>query len=361
MADERQNTGLRGVYRMIDANRNRVAEGLRVIEDLTRFYWEDPVLTELLRGIRHKVRKNLTGMETDMLSARSTGWDPGREISARSGLDRKTDFRRLVAANFRRAEEGIRVIEEGLHRLKEDETAKKYEELRFRLYDLEKTLFFKEERKDRLAFLENSFYGITAEEYSSGRTNAQVVAEMLAAGVRIIQYREKEKKMKEKYREAKILRRMTKENGALFLINDNVDLALMVRADGVHLGQDDLPLPEARDLLGPRMIIGVSTHSPTQARQAVEEGADYIGAGPLYPTATKKDVVPAVGLEYLRFVLEKISIPVVAIGGIKESNLKEVCRCGARCVAMVTEIVGAKEIGEKVRHLRLITKNYWGG
>ncbi len=359
MVVEKQ-TGARGVYRMLDANRNRVAEGLRVLEDVARFYWEDPALTASLREIRHAVRKNLTGMEAELLSARGARRDPGREISARSKLDRKTDLQQLAAANFRRAEEGIRVIEEALHYLHEDEAAKKYEELRFRLYDLEKTLSFMEEKKDRLAFFDRSIYGITAEEYSLGRTNPQVVAAMLAAGIRIIQYREKEKKMGDQYREAMILRRMTREKGALLIINDHVDLALMVKADGVHLGQDDLPLPQARELLGPGMIIGVSTHSPAEARRAAAEGADYIGAGPIFPTKTKKDVVPPVGLEYLRFTLEQLSLPVVAIGGIKENNLEEVCRCGARCVAMVTEIVGAEDIGEKVRRLRLITKNYWG-
>lgn len=347
------------IYRMIDANRNRVAEGLRVLEDFTRFYREDRTLTEMFRNIRHEVRKNLHCLEEKMLAARCAARDPGLELSTGSALDQKTDHHQLIAANFRRAEEGVRVIEEALHRLAMEETAKKYERLRFCLYDLERMVFFQAEKKKALAFLENSFYGITAEEYSLGRSNPEVVAEMLAAGIRIIQYREKEKNLREKYAEAKVLRRMTRESGALFLVNDNIDLALTVEADGVHIGQDDLPLPEVRKLLGFRMIVGISTHSPQQARRAVEEGADYIGVGPLFPTATKKDVCPPVGLGYLDFAVKEIPLPLVAIGGIKEHNLEKVCRHGARCVALVTEITGAEKISGKIERLRALTKKYW--
>jgi thiamine-phosphate pyrophosphorylase len=350
---------IQGIYRMLDANRNRVAEGLRVIEDFIRFHQEDRELTERIRQIRHEVRKNLQSMEERILTARCAARDPGREVSAGSDLDRKTGHDQLVAANFRRAEEGIRVIEESLHQLAMEELAKEYEGLRFRLYELEKAIFLQTAKKQKMAFWEYAFYGITAEEYSLGRSNPEIVAEMLAAGIRIIQYREKEKNLREKYAEAMILRRMTRESGALFLVNDHVDLALMVEADGVHIGQDDLPLPEVRKLLGPGKIIGVSTHGPEQARRAVAEGADYIGVGPLFATATKKDVCPPVGLGYFDFAVKEIPVPLVAIGGIKEHNLEEVCRHGARCVAMVTEITGAENIREKIGRLRALAKKYW--
>ena len=220
-------------------------------------------------------------------------------------------------------------------------------------------------RLEKAIFLqkaENGLLGVCSTgsplKYSLGRSNPEIVAEMLAAGIRIIQYREKEKNLREKYAEAMILRRMTRESGALFLVNDHVDLALMVEADGVHIGQDDLPLPEVRKLLGPGKIIGVSTHGPEQARRAVAEGADYIGVGPLFATATKKDVCPPVGLGYLDFAVKEIP-SAGGIGGIKEHNLEEVCRHGARCVAMVTEITGAENIREKIGRLRALAKKYW--
>jgi len=201
--------------------------------------------------------------------------------------------------------------------------------------------------------LQTDIYGITAEEYSLGRSNIEVVAEMLKAGIKTIQYREKDKKAREKYQECLKIREMTREAGAAFIVNDDVDIALLVGADGVHIGQDDLPPREVRHLVGSEMFIGLSTHSPEQARAALEEEIDYIGVGPLFTTYTKKDVCEAVGLEYLDYVVQNIKLPFVAIGGIKEHNIAEVAWRGARCIALVTDIVGAPDIGAKIRDLRI--------
>lgn len=200
--------------------------------------------------------------------------------------------------------------------------------------------------------LNTDIYGITAEEYSRGRSNIEVVQEMIAAGIKVIQYREKDKSMLAKYRECVKIRELTKAAGVTFIVNDHVDLALAVGADGVHLGQDDLPVACARELAGEKLIIGLSTHSPAQARAAEAAGVDYIGVGPIFPTRTKKDVVDPVGLGYLDYVVKNINLPFVAIGGIKEHNIREVRRHGARCIALVTEIVGAEDIGAKVAALR---------
>ncbi len=194
-------------------------------------------------------------------------------------------------------------------------------------------------------------YGLTAEKFSLGRSNADVVAAMLDAGVRIIQYREKTKKMGLKYEECLRLRAMTREAGAAFIVNDDIDLALLVGADGVHVGQEDLPVAAVRTLVGEKMAIGLSTHSPQQARAAVSLGADYIGVGPIFATQTKDDVCAPVGLEYLDFVVREIGLPFVAIGGIKEHNLAEVAAHGARCLALVTEITQTQDIKMKIASL----------
>ena len=201
--------------------------------------------------------------------------------------------------------------------------------------------------------LQADIYGITAEEHSMGRNNIEVVEQMLAGGVRVIQYREKDKKAREKYLECMKIREMTREAGAVFIVNDDVDIAILACADGVHVGQDDLPPEEVRRLVGEQMVIGLSTHSPEQARAALAGGIDYIGVGPIFATRTKKDVCDPVGLEYLEYVVRNIKIPAVAIGGIKEHNIGEVARRGARCFALVTEIVGAADIPAKVEALRL--------
>jgi thiamine-phosphate pyrophosphorylase len=194
-------------------------------------------------------------------------------------------------------------------------------------------------------------YGLTAEKFSLGRTNTEVVRAMLDAGVRIIQYREKTKKMGAKHEECLLLRAMTREYEAAFIVNDDIDLALLVNADGVHVGQEDLPVAAVRRLVGPDVAIGLSTHSPDQARGAVAAGADYIGVGPIFATRTKEDVCAPVGLNYLDFVVHNIDLPCVAIGGIKEGNLAEVLSHGARCTALVTEIVGAEDIGKTIGRL----------
>jgi thiamine-phosphate pyrophosphorylase len=208
----------------------------------------------------------------------------------------------------------------------------------------------------KAALLATDLYGITAEKYSLGRSNEDVVAQMLQAGIKIIQYREKEKSLKEKLAECRTLRALTRKFNAAFIINDDISIAQLVDADGVHIGQDDLPIESVRAILGHEKIIGLSTHSPAQLQAAIKRGADYIGVGPLYTTQTKVNVCAAVGLEYLDYARKNATIPFVAIGGIKEHNLADVVRHGATCVALVTEIVGAEDIAEKVMRLKSIIR-----
>lgn len=198
----------------------------------------------------------------------------------------------------------------------------------------------------------DNLYCLLGEEFSNGKSNVEVTKIMLERGVKVIQYREKDKSMLYKYNQCVQIRKLTKKAGAMFIVNDDVALGIAVSADGVHIGQDDLPIAEVRKLVGDKMIIGLSTHSPEQAEKAVADGADYIGVGPIYATKTKKDVCDAVGLSYLEYVVKNIDIPFVAIGGIKESNMREVLNSGAKCIAMVTEILGADDIGAKIAKIK---------
>lgn len=200
--------------------------------------------------------------------------------------------------------------------------------------------------------IDTDLYCITAEKYSQGRSNLEVVREMITSDIKIIQYREKNKKMLEKYEECKKIRKMTEKAGVTFIINDHVDLALAVKADGVHVGQQDLPVTEVRNILGKDYIIGLSTHSPEQAREAVNLPINYIGVGPIFNTNTKEDVCNPVGLEYLEYVVNNLNIPFVAIGGIKEHNIELVADKGAECICLVTGIVGADNIQKKINNLR---------
>ncbi|MBC18087.1 MAG: thiamine phosphate synthase [Desulfovibrio sp.] len=204
----------------------------------------------------------------------------------------------------------------------------------------------------RQNILDTDIYCLTAEKFSLGRSNVDVVRTMLENGIKLVQYREKEKKTGVMYEECLAIRKMTREAGAAFIVNDDIDLAMMVEADGVHIGQEDYPVSAVRRLVGEKMAIGLSTHAPEEARKAVADGADYIGVGPIFKTFTKEDVVDPVGFEYLEYVVGNLDIPFVAIGGIKEHNVADVVSRGARCVALVTEIVGAEDIGATIRQVR---------
>lgn len=199
---------------------------------------------------------------------------------------------------------------------------------------------------------QTDIYALTDSRLSLGRPLETVVSALLAAGVRIIQYREKKMKGGEMLEQCRLMRRLTREAGACFIVDDHIDLAILAEADGVHIGQEDIPLPDVRALVGDRMCIGLSTHNPDQAREAVRLGADYLGVGPIFATQTKEDVTAPVGYAYLDWVAANIRTPFVAIGGIKEHNIREVARHGARCCALVSELVGAEDIAGKVAAVR---------
>jgi thiamine-phosphate pyrophosphorylase len=206
-------------------------------------------------------------------------------------------------------------------------------------------------------FPDTDLYCITADRFSLGRSNIDVVRDMLDTGIKIVQYREKDFSMLRKYHECIAIRDMTAAYGADFIVNDDVHLALAVEADGVHVGQDDLPVEKVRQLVGDRMLVGLSTHSPEQADAAVEAGiADYIGVGPLYGTAIKKEPMAPVGLGYLDYVVAHHRVPFVAIGGITQHNIVDVVRHGATCICLVSEIVGASDIKAMVQSLRTLIK-----
>jgi len=175
----------------------------------------------------------------------------------------------------------------------------------------------------------------------------EMTLKVLSAGVKWIQYREKEISRREIYEESIRLRKITKEFNAVFIVNDHADIALAVDADGVHLGQDDLPLKEARKIMGSDRIIGISTHSLEQAMDAEEGGADYIGFGPVFHTITKDAGIPK-GIDMLKEVKRQIHIPVVAIGGINLENIRSVLSSGADAVAVASAILKG-DIEENVK------------
>lgn len=175
------------------------------------------------------------------------------------------------------------------------------------------------------------------------RSFFEVARSAIEGGADCIQLRDKELSTLELIKEGKKLRDLTRRSGTIFIVNDRADIALAVDADGVHLGQEDLPIAIARQILGTTKIIGRSTHSLPQAIEAEQQGADYIGVGPIFATPTKP-TYPAVGLDLIRQVSEHIRIPFVAIGGIDAGNIESVLEAGAKRVAVVRAVVGADDV-----------------
>ncbi|MFN7229332.1 MAG: thiamine phosphate synthase [Synechococcaceae cyanobacterium] len=333
------------VPRLLDANLDRAREGLRVLEDWARFGLERPDLVARCKDLRQRlgaVHHNRYKL------ARDTAGDPATGLAHPLQIDRR-DPLAVVAANAARVQEALRVLEE-FGRAVDPALAREAAGVRYALYDLEVAILRaggatggaaggREDRgaarRQRLA--DCHLYLVTAEVEGL----ESVVAAALAAGLRLVQYRAKTLSDGQRLEQARRLRHLCADHGALFLVNDRIDLALAVDADGVHLGQDDLPPAVARRLLGPDRLIGRSTHGPAQLEQAVADGCDYVGVGPVHATPTKPGR-PAVGLDCVRAATAS-PIPWFAIGGVDLGNLAAVRQAGAQRVAVVRALTDASD------------------
>lgn len=194
-------------------------------------------------------------------------------------------------------------------------------------------------------------YAITDRALSKGRSQEEVIRSAILGGADVIQLRDNEASARAMYQEALTLRDLTRTMNIPFIINNRVDVAMAVNADGVHIGQDDLPASAARRLLGPDKIIGFSTHSIEEARAALDEQIDYLGIGPIFPTETKKTHAP-VGVSLISQVKVFARVPIVAIGGIKEENISQVFRAGADIAAVISAVVSAEDVEASTRNLK---------
>ena len=196
-----------------------------------------------------------------------------------------------------------------------------------------------------------ALYAILDPEQTKGRSTNDVLRELLKGGVKALQLRAKTMIPREFLQLAREAKALTRSYNCMFIVNDRVDIAVAADADGVHLGQEDLPLPAARKLMGEK-IIGISTHNAEQAREAEQGGADYIGFGPMFGTVTKATGYTARGLAMLREVRQAVNLPIVVIGGITETNVNEVWQAGADSAAIISDILGAEHIATKVRRIQ---------
>jgi thiamine-phosphate pyrophosphorylase len=191
-------------------------------------------------------------------------------------------------------------------------------------------------------------YVILDPDALNGRSLVDGLKEAAGAGARLFQYRDKAASAKNAYRRATQLQQAAADVGALFLVNDRCDLALAIGADGVHLGQDDLPLPPARVIMGPDRLIGISTHTAAQVIEATAQGADYLGVGPIFATTTKPDHEPVVGVDGLAMIRRLTPLRIFAIGGIRPETVESVIKAGAHGVAVISAIWNASDVAAEV-------------
>jgi len=315
--------------RIVDANANRAAEGLRVVEEYCRFRLNDKHLSERCKGMRHALAEIVAHMPAAELNAsRNSLLDVGAEIELASE-DRRDSLENVAAASWQRVQQALRSIEE-YGKLLSPVLAQRAKQLRYESYAIAKTCMTTADSQERMSAVR--LY-VLVDGGATRTALAQRVRELVAAGVQAIQLRDKQLPDRELLARARIVREETQGTATLFIVNDRPDLAALAGADGVHVGQDELSVADVRQIVGPAMLIGVSTHDIDQARQAVLDGASYLGCGPTFPSGTKQfDHFP--GLEFLRQVAAEISLPALAIGGITLDNLPQVLATGVNRIAV---------------------------
>ena len=329
---------MREVYRILDANFNRAREALRVAEDCGRFALNDPAVTAMAKNLRSDLKEVYAEMPVaELITSRDTAGDIGTEITSPTEAKRE-DLADVAAAACKRLTESLRTIEEYCKFIAPGQITR-IERMRYDTYTLEQRLM------QRLLvgrrFENVKLYVLISSHMCKGSVR-EIARAAFAGGADAIQLREKQVPDAQQLALAAELRELTDETDRLLIINDRPDIASLVGADGLHLGQSDLPVAEARKLLRPGAIIGKGTHSVSEALAAVNEGADYISVGPIFKTTTKETGSP-VGPKLLKEIAAKVPLPLCPIGGINADNVGQLVTAGATRVAVCSAVCCAED------------------
>jgi thiamine-phosphate pyrophosphorylase len=326
----------RAHLRLLDANFNRAREALRVMEDCARFLLDDSHLSALAKQLRHDLCQCIAQIPAEqLLGARDIIGDVGTSISTADEIARPGQTAVLQAA-AKRLTEALRCLEE-YSKIETPQIAREFEKLRYRAYDLEKRILLRTDPSNRLGRVR--LYVLLTE--SLCRLPVMETSEqILAGGADCIQLREKDRTDAELLELACKIAQLCHQAGALFIMNDRPDLAVLAGADGVHLGQHDLTVDQARKIVYPRMIVGKSTHCLTEARSAMIQGPDYLAVGSVFPSPTKPQVTTC-GLQLIRDIRRLYPGPLIAVGGITRQNAADAITAGATAVAACHAILTA--------------------
>jgi len=340
-----------GAARVFDASANRAGEAIRVLDDYARFCLDDAFLSSQLKQLRHDLAAAVEEVSPELLlESRDTLQDVGTAISTPSERER-CSLSEVVRANSRRLQEALRSLEE-FGKLLGPDLGARMEGLRYRAYTLERALTLGASARARLAncavqVLLTGAHCLAALDWT--------IAEAAAGGATMFQLREKKLSDRDLLVRARNVRRWTQGVNTLFIVNDRPDIARLVEADGVHLGQDDMPVKEVRRIAGPDMLIGVSTHSVEQVRQAVLDGASYLGVGPTFPSATK-EFGELAGVEFVRQATKETTLPLFVIGGVNAKTLPDAVAAGARRIAVSHAVCRAEDPRKSVAELLAILR-----
>ena len=324
--------------RVVDANANRARESLRVLDDYCRFVLNDAVLTEQVKTLRHRLAELIALIPQNVLhESRDTLSDVGTTLTTSGEMQRGSTYD-VARINFKRLQESLRSLEE-FGKIIAPELAAGIEAIRYRAYTLERATSIGSEAR---ALLEGAKLYVLLTGSQCLASLDWTIREAAAGGATMFQLREKTLSDRELIDRGRNVRLWTRETGSMFILNDRPDIARLVEADGVHLGQDDMSVREARRILGPGPLIGVSTHNVDQVRSAVMAGASYIGIGPTFPSKTK-EFRELAGPEFVRAASVLTSLPAFVIGGVTAENVGDVAAAGGRRVAVSAAICQAEE------------------
>lgn len=323
-------------YRIIDANLNRLREGLRVIEEWCRFVLENPILAAEVKTIRHELIQIATSANwgrENLLTHRNSEEDVGTKIGTPTEYI-KANEKEVLLANFSRVQEAIRVLEEFG---KLENLGHLFEKLRYQTYTLEKNVMQSFTCKN----LNENIYILLTKSFCKNDYFA-TIENLCLAGAKLFQIREKNLNDVEFYPLAQKATKIIKSFNGTIILNNRIDIAMAVGADGVHLGSEDLPLLVARKIASRPFIIGATVHSLKELNQIPFESIDYIGVGPCFTTDTKPNL-PVSGIPLIQKIYTQSKAPAFAIGGISNGNINEVGKAGIKKVAICSAIISNAE------------------
>lgn len=337
------------IYSALDANINRCIEGIRVCEDIFRFSVKNLISAEF-KDLRHRISGLVIVISSgELLGARDVPHDEQKFFNTVSEMKRD-GVNDIFRSNVRRAIEASRVIEEFAKSIHPD-ISSGFQEIRFKLYDLEKRGWLILEKNNFIDRFSLSLYAIIDSVFVPLDRMEETAMQLAGSGADIIQLRMKESSDREYLDMACKLSAICRDNNTLFIVNDRVDIALLSYAHGLHLGQDDIPLSMAAAVSGGKLFTGISTCNTDEA--AASEGADYIAVGPVFQTSSKDGtMLKGIGLETVKKICGNTDKPVVAIGGINEANAKSLIEAGVSSLSVISALYIDGKVTENTKRLK---------